>query len=82
MTQALTVLKGGMLRYRYDVNRCIGFDFNTLAEVGGPYQLWFRAEIARRGLNVEFGRCIDEKPYVADFVIKHPPKGAAALSAT
>lgn len=70
MNEKLTVLKDGMLRYRYDVNRDIGFDFHTLAEVGAPFQSWFRNEIARRGLKVQFGRFIEEKPYVADFVIK------------
>lgn len=70
MKPILTVLKDGMLRYCYSVNRDIGFDFNTLAEVGAPYQAAFRSMIAQRGLKVEFGRDIDVKPWVADFVIK------------
>lgn len=69
--ERLTKLAGGMLRYRYAIDSSgeVAFDFNTLAEVGEPYQPWFREEIARRGWHVEFGRNLDETPYVADFVI-------------
>jgi hypothetical protein len=70
---SLTVLKGGMLCYRYDCGPEISFDFNMLCEVGEPYQQWFRDEIARRGLIVEFSRDIQAKPWVADFVIKGSP---------
>lgn len=68
--ERLTHLKGGMLRYRYDCGPDLGFDFNTLAEVGAPYQQWFRDEINRQGWIVEFGRNIDYTPWVADFVIR------------
>lgn len=69
--EQLTKLKGGMLRYRYAIDDSgeVAFDFNTLAEVGEPYQQWFKEEIQRRGWTVEFGRDLEEKPYVADFVI-------------
>jgi len=68
MNERLTVLRGGILRYRYDVNKYIGFNFNTLAEVGEPYQQWFRYEIARRGLTVTYGKELDCKPWIADVV--------------
>lgn len=69
--EQLTKLKGGMLRYRYAIDDSgeVAFDFNTLAEVGEPYQQWFKEEIQRRGWTIEFGRDLEEKPYVADFVI-------------
>lgn len=69
--EKLTKQKGGMLRYRYalDGSGEVAFDFHTLAEVGEPYQQWFRDEIARQGWQVEFGRDLEEKPYVADFVV-------------
>lgn len=69
--EVLTKCKGGMLRYRYalDGNGEVAFDFNTLAEVGAPYQGWFTETIAQRGWVVEFGREISEKPWVADFVV-------------
>lgn len=68
--EKLTKLKGGMLRYRYAIDDSgeVAFDFNTLAEVGEPFQQWFMDEIQRRGWTVEFGRDLEEKPYVADFV--------------
>lgn len=70
----LTVIKGGMLKYRYDVPGGMSFAFNSLCEVGAPYQQGFRDEIARLGLNVEYGRFLEEKPWVADFMIKAIPK--------
>lgn len=69
MANRLTVKAGGLLAYRYDVSKDIGFKFNTLAEVGAPYQQWFRDEIAKRGWVVEFGRNLDEPPYVGDFLL-------------
>lgn len=71
--EKLTKLKNGMLHYRYDCNPDIGFDFYTLAEVGGPYQPWFRDEIARLGWVVEYGRYLTHYPWVADFVIGCEP---------
>lgn len=70
MNERLTILKGGILRYQYDVNKDIGFDFNTLAEVGEPYQPWFRDEIAKMGLTVAFGVELDAAPWVVDKVVK------------
>lgn len=67
--RALTVLKGGMLRYQYDAGEDIRFDFHLLCEVGAPYQGWFKREIKRRGLKVET-RQLEVKPWVADFVVK------------
>lgn len=64
----LTVNSGGMLRYRYTAGGCTDFDFNTLAEVGEPYQPQFQEEIARRGLEVEYGKSLAFYPWVADFV--------------
>lgn len=66
--ERLTVLAGGMLRYRYRAGGCMDFSFHLLSEVGAPYQPWFRDQIERRGLTVEFGRDIDQKPWCADFV--------------
>lgn len=65
--EKLTKLKGGMLRYRYTAGGCVDFDFHTLAEVGEPYQAWFREEIRRRGWEVQT-REMDCKPWIADFV--------------
>lgn len=69
--ERLTRLKGGMLRYHYSIDRSgdIAFDFHTLAEVGAPYQQWFKDAIAARGWAVEFGRDLDDTPWVADFVV-------------
>ena len=74
MKPTLTVLKHGMLRYRYTAGGCMDFDFNTLAEVGQPYQKAFLDLIEKRRLKIEFSRNIDEKPWVADFVVKEEPK--------
>ena len=68
--EKLTVLKDGMLRYRYRAGGCMDFEFNMLCEVGEPYQQWFRDEIKRRDINVEFGRELDQSPWCADFIIK------------
>lgn len=57
----LTVLKGGMLRYRYDVSPELGFDFYMLCEVGEPYQQWFRDEIKARGILFPHNRGIETK---------------------
>lgn len=64
-------LESGMLRYRYSLDDSgeVSFDFNTLAEVGEPFQQWFRDEIVRRGWTAEFGRSIEGRPWVADFVV-------------
>jgi hypothetical protein len=78
--EKLTVLKGGMLRYRYVAGGCMEFDFHMLCEVGEPYQPWFREEIERRGWEVEYGREMDEPPWVADFVLKDRPKGEANIN--
>lgn len=69
--EKLTKLDGGMLRYQYALgeDQEVTFDFSTLAEVGEPFQQWFKDEIRTRGWIVEFGRDLDEKPYVADFVV-------------
>ena len=67
--ERLTRLKEGILRYRYYIGPDMGFDFNTLAEVGAPYQAWFRDEIKRRGWIVKYGMDLPEKPWVADFVV-------------
>ena len=67
--ERLTILKGGMLRYRYDVNAHIGFDFYLLCEVGEPYQKWFIEEMENRGFCIAFGKHLDCKPWVADFVV-------------
>jgi hypothetical protein len=68
--ECLTVLENGMLRYQYALSddREVAFAFHTLSEVGEPFQAWFRSEIETRGLQVAFGRDLDDKPYVADFV--------------
>lgn len=71
--ERLTVQKGGMLRYRYEAGGCMEFDFHTLAEVGEPYQPWFRNKIERLGWVVEFGMDLDEAPWVADFKIGVTP---------
>lgn len=70
MKETLVCKAGGMLSYKYSISGGeIDFNFHTLAEVGEPYQQWFRDEIARRGWKVELGRTLEERPYVADFVI-------------
>lgn len=71
--ERLTVLKGGMLRYKYECSPEVGFDFNMLCEVGEPYQAWFRKEIQDRGLVVEYGRDIDYYPWCADFAVGRVP---------
>lgn len=77
MNHRLTRLKGGMLRYRYTAGGCMDFDFNTLAEVGEPYQQWFRNEILRRGWSVAYGYDLPTAPWVADMVVGIP-KGAVS----
>lgn len=74
----LIIKKGGMLVYHYLATPECGFEFNTLAEVGQPFQPAFREIIKQRGLIVEFGRELDERSWVADFVVgreKSQPKG-------
>lgn len=65
----LSIKTGGMLQYSYRAGGCVDFKFNSLCEVGAPYQQFFRDEIARRGLLVEFNRDTEEKPWVADYVV-------------
>lgn len=36
MRESLTILKGGMLKYRYDIGPDRGFEFHTLAELARP----------------------------------------------
>lgn len=76
--EKLTRLAGDILRYRYALDGTgeIAFDFNTLAEVGAPYQQWFKDEILRRGWTVDYGRDLDEKPYVADVLVSIAKPGA------
>ena len=76
--ERLTRKRGGMLRYRYEAGGCMGFSFNSLAEVGEPYQPWFREEIARRGWVVEYGRDLDERPWVADFLVSASSASSAS----
>ncbi len=68
MEYALSKDDNGMLTYEYMCSVDCGFCFHTLAEVGAPYQQWFRDEIKLLGWTVEFGCDIDVSPYVADFV--------------
>lgn len=73
--ESLTVGKGGILHYRYHCTPECGFRFTLLSEVGAPYQQWFRDEIARRGLQVEYGVSLLTYPWCADRV-KTQPKNA------
>lgn len=72
MNEKLTITKSGMLRYSYklDAQGDCGFEFNSLCEVGAPYQRWFADEIQHRKLTVEFDRELPEAPYSADFVVE------------
>ena len=59
--------RNGMLTYTYDAGPDIRFVFHTLAEVGEPYQPWFKSAIKAHGWTV-VTRELDAKPWVADFV--------------
>jgi hypothetical protein len=67
---SLTVGAGGILNYRYNATKEVGFHFHTLAEVGAPFQPWFRKEILRRGLTVAYGQDLDHAPWVVDIATK------------
>lgn len=66
---SLSKSRTGMLTYRYAPSRDLGFEFHTLAEVGEPYQQWFRDEIALRGYVVDYGVDLPTAPWVADLVV-------------
>lgn len=67
MTRYAMTTKNLVVTYRY-FEEDWGFETNLLCEVGEPYQPWFKAEIARRGWEIET-RELDAKPWVADFRI-------------
>lgn len=74
--ERLTHDKEGLLVYRYQTCAEIGFVFHTLAEVGAPYQPWFRDEIARRGWYVVHGVELERAPWVADVLVGIRPDSA------
>jgi hypothetical protein len=67
----LTIIKGGILVYSYNVSPDCGFRFHTLAEVGEPYQAEFREMIEKRGLDIEYGADLDHSPWVVDRIKNH-----------
>jgi hypothetical protein len=68
MKSKITVGKGGILTYRYNVSSDFGFAFHMLCEVGEPWQPEFKAMIAKTGMKIET-RELDHPPWMADFLI-------------
>jgi hypothetical protein len=66
--EKLTIGPGGILNYGY-TGAGMPFRFHMLCEVGEWHKPWFREEIRTRGLTVET-RYLEERPWVADFVVK------------
>jgi len=62
-------VKNGYMEYTYSLdenNDEVDFKFSTLAEVGEPYQPWFKDQIKRRGMVIAYGANLIHYPWVAD----------------
>ena len=58
----------GYMEYTYNLGDDdeIVFKFSTLAEVGDPYQCWFKDQIKREGMIIAYGVELGHHPWVAD----------------
>ena len=68
----ITRAHSGILTYTYG-NKNFTCVFNTLAEVGQPWQVRAKLELAqmrREGWTIQHGVTLDTKPWVADMAFK------------
>ena len=62
-------VKNGYMEYTYSIGwseDSAVFVFNTLAEVGEPFQPWFKNLIKRHGMSIAYGVELDSYPWVVD----------------
>lgn len=78
--QKLSVNSLGYLVYEYELEGGTSCRYFSLAEVGKPYQPWFREAIERADLCVRFGAEIDWHPHVVDRLIKDPRDPAVEIA--
>jgi len=68
----LTVRKDGRLQYTYG-DETFRASFTLLSEVGEPWKPVFvelLRQMEQHGCRIEYGRHLEESPWVADFVVK------------